>query len=281
MKQLAESLKNSAITTELAETRSSIGTALGRIGCGKPLTALGALAALHPEESEERVLASLERISGQRPAFHSRVMIPNDGPTYSVVEGVRWDCPREKLPEVVAVLEGAFRGAPEDQIASALFKLRVMTRAREQRTEEMQEAEAMIWIEQLRGYPGDIVLDVLKTWTKRQNGQWWPTWHEVEAELKQRADRRQALLNFVKRLAEKPDSTLAIEDQPPTKEQRDKAVEYYEQHIRPLLSAKEQAKVQEDPQAALERIKSEGWGSVQISPALTKILGIKKNEQAA
>jgi hypothetical protein len=282
MKPLAESLTSFATTTELVETRSSIGTVLGRIGCGKPLTASAALAALHPAETDQRVETSLERISGQRPVFRSRNFIPNDGPTYSVIEAVRWDCPQDKLPEVVAVLEGAFRGAPEDQIASALFKLRIMTRAREQRSEEMQEAEAMIWIEQLRGYPGDIVLDVLKTWTKRPNGQWWPTWHEVEEELKKRADRRQSLLNFVRRLVERPSDMKAITDQPPTKEERDRAVEYYEQHIRPALSARDApTKPQEDPQAALERIKSEGWGNVQVSPALTKILGINKNEQAA
>lgn len=199
-------------------------------------------------------------------------MIPNDGPTYSVIEAIRWDCPKDKLPEVVAVLEGAFRGAPEDRIAEALFKLRVVTRSREQRSEEMQEAEATIWIEQLRGYPGDIVLDVLKTWPKRPNGQWWPTWHEVEAELRKRADRRQALLNFVRRLAERPDDVKAITDQPPTPEQRARAVEHWENNIRPGLIAKEEAKPKETPEEALERLKAAATQPVVIGGELRKKL---------
>ncbi|WP_262027125.1 hypothetical protein [Microvirga sp. Mcv34] len=66
-----------------------------------------------------------------------------------------------------------------------------------------------------------------------------------------------------------------------TTEQRAKAVKHWEEVIRPQMATREQKAPPEDPQVALARIKSEGWGSVQISPALTKILGIKKNEQAA
>jgi chromatin remodeling complex protein RSC6 len=67
-----------------------------------------------------------------------------------------------------------------------------------------------------------------------------------------------------------------------TTEQRERAARYWEEVVRPELTAKEATpKAKETPEQALARLKAEGWGSVQISPALTKILGIKKSEQAA
>jgi hypothetical protein len=130
---------------------------------------------------------------------------------YQLVTGVRWDCPQTKFDEVARVVAGAFRSAPEDKIAAALFRLRTLTRSREQRSDEMMEAEAVIWIEQLRCWPGDIVLDTLKTWPSRDNGQWWPTWHEVEAAIKYRADKRTALLNFVRTMGVKGTDKPQIE----------------------------------------------------------------------
>lgn len=274
MKSLAESLTNSLTITGPGEIGSSIGTVLGRIGCGKPLMVSAALSELRPEDTDHRLQACLERISGRRPALLTRLMMPNDGPSYSVVDQVRWDCPQERLPEVVKALEGAFKSAPEDRIASELFKLRVMTRAREQRTEEMQEAEAVIWIEQLRTYPGDIVLDVLKKWTRRPNGQWWPTWHEVQSELQKRSDRRQALLNFVRQLAERPEPMKAITDQPPTAEQRAKASDHWHQNIRPELQAwRDEAakqKAKETPEQALERLTATKDQPVAVGGLLAK-----------
>jgi hypothetical protein len=210
----------------------------------------------------------------------TRLMMPNDGPSYSVVDQVRWDCPRERLPEVVTVLEGAFRSAPGGKLAEALFRLRIMTRAREQKSEEMMEAEATIWVEQLRTYPGDIALDVLKTWTTRPNGQWWPTWHEVQAELQKRSDRRQSLLNFVRQLSERPSPVVAITDQPPTAEQRAKAVEHYEQNIRPELKAWHdeiaRQKAQETPEQALERLSAKTGEPFAIGGDLLKKLEAMK-----
>jgi hypothetical protein len=266
MTNTAEKLQNSETTgfRHLALVQpNSTGTQLSEIGCGKRLKVSAALADLKPADTDHRVETSLERISGRRLALLTRSMFPSDGPAYSVVSEVRWDCPKECLPEAAAVIEGAFRAAPEDRIASALFKLRIMTRAREQRTEEMQEAEATIWIEQLRGYPGDIVLDVLTNWPKRKNGQWWPTWHEVEAELTSRADRRQAILNRLREIERKP-SGPAIEHQMPTPEQRAAAVEHWENVVRPTLGATELPPPQETPQEALERLKAEGLGPVIV-----------------
>jgi hypothetical protein len=97
------------------------------------LTASPALAALTPEQAEARLEASLANISGQPPRCE-RAMIPEDGrPIYRVIEAVVWSCPAERYQEAAAVLEDAFRAAPERELAAALYRLRLLTRGREQR----------------------------------------------------------------------------------------------------------------------------------------------------
>jgi hypothetical protein len=199
MKLLDVSSVISSATAMLTDGSMPTGDLLGGIGARKPLTVSAGLAAMRPEETDHRVTVALKRISGQPPVFLTRRMFPEDGPTYVLVEGVRWDCPAENLDEAARIVEGAFRSAPAEAVGAALYKLRIRTRGREPRSPADQEAEAMIWIEDLRRYPGDIVLDVLNTWHCRDNGMWWPTWHEVEAELKKRQDRRMALANFIRR----------------------------------------------------------------------------------
>lgn len=58
------------------------------------------------------------------------------------------------------------------------------------------------------------------------------------------------------------------------------AVMKWEQEIRPGMAAKEQGKPQEDPQAALARIKSEGWGGLQAGDAIKATLPSMKKGAA-
>lgn len=226
----------------------------------------------------------MEQCSGRSPVLHTRTLFPNDGPAYSVVAEVRWDCPREKLPEVVTIIEGAFKAAPPDRIANELYKLRMLTAGRDQKDAADQEAENVIWLEQLRCYPGDIVIDVLRSWTSPGNpaGKWWPTWNDIAERLERACDRRKALLNFVRMLAERPAPTLAITDQPPTAEQRAKAAEHWQQNIRPELQAwkdevaKQRAK--ETPEQALERLASQKSQPVTVGGELAKKIEQMKAE---
>jgi hypothetical protein len=58
-----------------------------------------------------------------------------------------------------------------------------------------------------------------------------------------------------------------------TPEQRERAVGYWETVVRPDLAGKERAtKPQESPEAALARLKAEGWGDLQISDAIRATL---------
>lgn len=176
----------------------------------------------------------MQRLVGQPPVFRARLMFPNDGPIYRLVEAVDWPCPPEHLDEAARIIAGGFRSAPADTLASALVRLRFRTAGREPRSREDQEAEYVIWIEDLQRWPGDIVLDVLARWHSRPDGKWWPTWHDVEAAIQQKVDQRMALANHVRRLLDGP--PLAIEaPQPATQEERTRAVERWERERKTLL----------------------------------------------
>jgi hypothetical protein len=276
MKPLAAIFQNLPQVLKPMDENTSIGTVLGRIGSGRPLMVSAGLADLRPVDTEHRLVAALEQCSGRSPRLHTRTYFPNEGPAYSLVETVRWDCPHDKLPEVVSILEGAFKAAPADRIANELYKLRMLTAGRDQKDASDQEAENVIWLEQLRCYPGDIVIDVLRSWTKPGNpqGKWWPTWNDIAERLQRACDRRQALLNFVRQLAERPAPTLAIADQPPSAEQRAAAVEHYKQTIRPELQAwRDEAakqKAQETPEQALDRLMAEKDQPVALGGELLK-----------
>lgn len=212
-----------ALTTGGAAT----GIELPAVGSGKPLSLSNALALLRPEEADARMVAALQRISGHSVAFETRLMIPKDGLPYRIITGVSWSCPAEKRHEAMALVEHSLRAAPDEKLGAALYRLRTMTRGRDQRSPADQEAEALIWAEQLRCWPGDVALDVIRNWPSRENGQWWPTWHEVEVVMKQRCEKRIAIANVLRR--SEPGLMIESKVDPlgagATAEERERAVE--------------------------------------------------------
>jgi hypothetical protein len=114
--------------------------------------------------------------------------------------GLSWKCPLEKVDECLHGVAAAMRSAPEEDIAKELYRLRILTRGREQRSQGDREAEAVIWLENLRCWPGDIVIDVLRNWPNREDGQWWPTWHDVDAVMRYRTSTRQAIMTHLAEL---------------------------------------------------------------------------------
>lgn len=216
----------------------------GVLGSARPLPVSETLAELTPTETDSRLLAALERCSGQRPVLSTRLMLPENGPSYRVVDGIRWDVPPEAVEQLATVVEASFRAAPSNTLAAQLYRLRIMTRGRDERADADREAEATIWLEQLRCWPGDIALQVLATWTSRPNGQWWPTWNEVEKELRTLTQPRRALAQHLLRA---PGQPLAIEQQKPAQEQRDRAVAHWENEVRPTLKQPPKPRSDEPP----------------------------------
>jgi hypothetical protein len=275
MSKYAESSTASATTglQPLALTLpSATGTPLGAIGSGRPLTVSDGLAGLQPEETDRRLLATLERISGSPPVIKTRMLFPTNAPAYSVVAGVEWSLTPDVAEKAGREIERAFRAAPEPKIAQELYKLRMLTRGREQRSPAEQEGEAMVWTEQLRCWPGDIVVDVLRSWPKRDGGQWWPTWHEVQAELKSRCDKRMALANFVKLALAKPPSAAPTESQGPDDETRARAVERWEDMRDQFAKPDAVAKPKETPDQIMARLEAEKGKTVVVGEGLAKKL---------
>jgi len=174
-----------------------------------------ALAKLTPQETNARMEASLERISGRRPAYKRKTMFPSGGPVYSICEAASWKCSTEQQRnEALASVEFALRPAPEEDIGAALYTLRVMTRGRDRASEGDREAEAIIWLQHLRAYPADIVLTTLRNWPHRHDGQWWPTWHDVQKELEALTGARRLLADHIRsgRCLPKPADAQTDED---------------------------------------------------------------------
>ncbi len=196
----------------------------------------------------------MQRIAQRPPVFRTRLLIPEHGEPYHAITGVDWECPPHAIDQAACIIEGGFRAAHPDQIAAALLRLRTLTRSREEASFADREAEATIWIEQLLTWPGDIVLDVLKSWTSRRNGQFWPTWHEIQTELQNRTARRKTLLHLIRRLVERGPPPPAVEQQPESQEQRDQAVARWEGMRESFREPEAAPAVKETPEQAIARI---------------------------
>lgn len=96
------------------------------------------------------------------------------------------------------MVDYSLRPAGEDDLGAALYTLRIMTRGRERYEADDREAEAIVWLQQLRKYPADIALDVIRNWTSRSDGQWWPTWHDVSQELEGQTITRRLLAQHIR-----------------------------------------------------------------------------------
>lgn len=190
-------------TTGPASLASAASNAIGQLRSGMlPANTAPAasLAKLTPQETNARMEACLERISGRRPVFGRRMMFPANGPAYSITEAASWKCATEsQRNEALAAVEFALRPASEEDIGAALYTLRIMTRGRDQRSDADREAEGMIWLAHLQRFPADIVLTTLKNWPMRPDGQWWPTWHDVQKDLEAQTSGRRLLAEHIRK----------------------------------------------------------------------------------
>jgi hypothetical protein len=125
-------------------------------------------------------------------------MFPENGPTYQITEAVFWTCSEAQQQEAITAVDFSMRSAPEALIAKALYELRVVTRGRANRETGDDEAEAIIFTERLRQFPADIVLDTLRNWHARSDGQWWPTWHDLHKAIEPQATARRMLAEHIR-----------------------------------------------------------------------------------
>jgi hypothetical protein len=202
------SLVNS-VTTGCNRTLTQPGSLIGKLravlGSGKHLPeAEWAGRVGSPEETDARLIASLEHISGQRITLAYSTRMRDGAPTERSWDRIRWPFPAEKSDELATVIESAFRAAPSDRLAAALYKLRMTTRGRPENADEDREAQATIIIHELRKYPGDVAMHVLETWPARPNGQFWPTWHELDEVLRLESQKRRTIAACLLKYANGP-----------------------------------------------------------------------------
>lgn len=127
------------------------------------------------------------------------MMFPPNGAAYSICETAFWRCETdEQRAAGLEAVQFALRPAPEGDIGAALYTLRMMTRGRDAGNEADRQAEAIIWLQHLSTYPADIVLTTLRNWPKRPDGQWWPTWHEVQKEIEAQTSGRRLLAEHIR-----------------------------------------------------------------------------------
>jgi hypothetical protein len=107
--------------------------------------------------------------------------------------------PIDDLHESRNAILGICKPAPDEMIIAGLAKLRALTasRARDDRSTDIQ-IEA--YIEQLKMWPADAVVQALNDAPSRSK--WFPTWHELEEQLKYlTTDRRLIVAAIDRRIA--------------------------------------------------------------------------------
>ncbi|HYF35511.1 MAG TPA: hypothetical protein VD994_09500 [Prosthecobacter sp.] len=151
--------------------------------------------------NDKALQASLRRQCGLSIEVRERLMFPPGGGFYAVPDGV--DCrpvggnaPNPGL--ALAILERAVEPAPRQVLARELTRLRMLTKAKDRAVTDT-EFEALIWMDELSRYPGDVVIEALREWPRQPHGQWWPSWHEMEEVLRRKSAPRRAMLNALRR----------------------------------------------------------------------------------
>lgn len=187
-------------------------------------------------------------------------MFPANGPTYSICEAAGWRCStEEERQQALVAVDYSLRPAGEDDLGAALYTLRIMTRGRERYEADDREAEAIVWLQQLRKYPADIALDVIRNWPSRSDGQWWPTWHDVLKELEGQTGTRRMLAENIRSGAclAKPTVDLDRDDSPEAIAHRQAVVERHKGKLSGGLKADAPTSPAEDFDAWQERTLSE------------------------
>jgi hypothetical protein len=95
---------------------------------------------------------------------------------------------------------------------------------------------------------------------------WWPTWHEIRAELVQRTSQRMALANFARAaLRHNAPALEAPGKAAPSPEERARAVETWERMREGFVAPEEAPKAKETPEQVLDRYRNDPNQPVTIA----------------
>ena len=103
----------------------------------------------------------------------------------------------EDVEEAIKVIDNYSRPFSSEDLTKLLAKLFVKTK-RKADDQISQDLMFAAYVEELIGYPADIVFAVLTSWPKQS--MWWPSWHELHKEIEWRNKRKKLRQALVKKL---------------------------------------------------------------------------------
>lgn len=146
-----------------------------------------------PAETDKALEAALKRSLGQPVSIRTRWIDPEAGESYEVLAGVDW--PEMTLQQAQAALgeiQAAMAPADERSLGALLAELWLVT-AKQNTAGADQQALAGVYIRQLRDWPGDIALEVLRR--AKCTSRWWPPLADLCRQCTDLARRRCWLLS--------------------------------------------------------------------------------------
>lgn len=152
------------------------------------------------KDTDENLRVFLERQCGLRHEIQSQMMFPNDKPMYKKFKRVAMEPDHDAdLPAALHAIELSLTPLRKHDIAAALAKLRALTKARAESEMDM-EITVAAYVDELSNFPADTVRETLEQWPRNPAGMWWPSWHELQETLEQKAGYRKKMREAVRRI---------------------------------------------------------------------------------
>lgn len=177
-----------------AKPSSSTGRSLSKTDAESLLGA--ALRGQDARETDRLMIHFLSELLGSKPQENRKPMYNSE---YGYDEKfIGYTIPpitKEQKQIAVRMVEFASVPAAIDIIAAELSRLRVMTRKRQDASDELLVGA---YTDELRRYPPDVVRGALRAWPSEPEGKWFPAWHDLQELLDARILRRTVLLHTLR-----------------------------------------------------------------------------------
>lgn len=186
----------SALASAIGRRHGETGSAVSAIG---PARLAAKLAQQQPAETDAALRASLRQRCGWHLEARIELRYPEEGGFERTAVDATAVAVRD-APDRAGALDmlcSAMTPADKPTLARELTRLAMLTKSRDRGDDTELIVEC--YIEELRRYPADIAVSVLREWPRRKHGTWWPSWHELQRVLEWRVGPRRAMLAAVER----------------------------------------------------------------------------------
>ena len=180
-------------TSGVPKDANSIGTQLSVTVSGRVQTVTDIRQLGDPEATDKALLASLpQSVRLSLREVREAEIDPRYGydevfKTFRLADALT----PEARAAALRLVEAAMAPADKMTIAREVTRLRAMTKAKAEQEDDLKVLAAL-YSEDLRAYPTDVVVSVIRKWINREK--WWPAWSELKAMLDEALRYRSALL---------------------------------------------------------------------------------------